>query len=70
MHSFIDSSGCVFLNTFSGETLSVGLTQFDLAKIISSKKTYDNSKITVDTITTLVDKGFLKPFDHQNSHVE
>jgi hypothetical protein len=70
MYSFIDSSGCVFLNTFSGETLSVGLTRFDLAKIIFSYKNHDNSKTTVNTITTLVDKGFLKPFDYQNSNVE
>lgn len=70
MYSFIDFSGCVFLNTYSGETLSFGLSESELVKLITSRQNHDNTKTTLDTINTLVDKGFLKSLELKNSNVE
>ena len=64
MYSFVDASGCVFLNTYSGETLSVGLAEPELIDFISSGKIYDN------VITSLIDKGFIKPIDLKNYNAE
>lgn len=69
-HSFGDSSGCVLLNTFSGETLSVGLSQADLVKLISSGQANDKTGATLDTIINLVNKGFLKSIDVQGLNAE
>ena len=65
MHSFSDSSGCVFLNTYSGESLSVGVSQSDLITLVSLGQDYDKANTTLDAITTLVNKGFLKSLDTQ-----
>jgi hypothetical protein len=58
------------LNTFSGETLSVGLTQADLVKLISSGQANDKTGATLDTIINLVNKGFLKSIYVQGLNAE
>lgn len=70
MHSFSDSSGCVFLNTYSGESLSIGVSQSDLIKFTSLGHDHDKSSTTLDAITTLVKKGFLKSIHTQAINAE
>ena len=59
-HSFSDHSGCVFLLTSSGETLSVKLNEFALTELLSSpynSNISDDNKLVVES---LVNKGFIK----------
>lgn len=70
MHSFTDFSGCVFLNTYSGETLSVGLSHSALIKCLATIQGYDKSNSASESIITLVNKGFLRNLDVQSSNVE
>lgn len=44
-HSFSDSSGTVFFNTISGETIGFSLTESQLVKIIDG----DEKKMAYDT---------------------
>lgn len=65
MYSFIDSSGCVFLNADSGETLSVGLSESELTKLIVPLQGKEMANSDIDTLNILVKKCFLKPLDTQ-----
>ncbi|MFT2090424.1 hypothetical protein [Paraglaciecola sp. 2405UD69-4] len=68
LHSFIDSSGCVFFNSDSGETLSVKLTEANLIEFICSEQRSDIENLAA--LSTLVQKGFLKPSTIKESYVE
>lgn len=71
VHSFSDLSGSVFINTYSGETLSIKLSLSDVTKFFSStQQGFDKSDIEYEVTMSLVSKGFLNSFDALSPDVE
>jgi hypothetical protein len=68
-HSFLDQSGCVFLNLSSGETLSILMSETDLFKVLSGATIMDKNTAQSIAIMSLVQKNILLPLNSKNTDV-
>lgn len=69
MHSFLDQSGCVFLDLHSGETLSVLMSATEIVKVLTGNEVLDESDELQIVIISLIKKNILLPFDNKNTDV-
>jgi hypothetical protein len=64
LHSFSDHSGCVFFNAYSGETVSVLISEAEITNILSSeKKLLDYPDEIKAIITSLINKNIIASSD-------
>jgi hypothetical protein len=65
VHSFLDKSGCVFLDLRSGETISVLIPAAKLVKILSGDQIIDEFNKLSPAITSLISKNIFMPIEHK-----
>lgn len=58
-YSFSDQSGCVFFHPFSGETLSVKLSEIVLTELLLLPNPFNISEEHKIVIESLISKGFI-----------
>lgn len=68
-HSFLDQSGCVFLDLYSGETLSVLVSEAEILKVLSGKNLTGKKKSCEVIVKSLIQKNILIPLDSKNTDV-
>ncbi len=65
-HSFSDHSSCVFLDLYSGETLSILMSETEIVKALTGEMKLDKSDVKSLAMSSLMQKNILVPLDNKN----
>jgi hypothetical protein len=63
MHSFLDQSGCVFLDLQSGETLSILISESEILNVLSDDMHVVKETTQNIAIQSLIQKNILLPLN-------
>jgi hypothetical protein len=69
MHSFSDQSGCVFLDVYSGETLSILMSETEILNVLSGDTHAVRETTQTTAVQSLIHKNFILPLELKNTDV-